>query len=163
MKILFLTHSFNCLTQRLFVELTHCGHDISIEFDINDATSCEAVALFQPDLIIAPYLKRAIPETIWRTHTCFIVHPGIIGDRGPAALDWAIILDRQEWGVTVLQANAEMDAGDIWAAEVFPMRLARKSSLYRHEVVEAATRAVLTAVARFQSGVYKPVPLDYSR
>lgn len=125
--------------------------------------SCEAVALFQPDLIIAPYLKRAIPETIWRKHTCFIVHPGIIGDRGPAALDWAIMLDQQEWGVTVLQANAEMDAGDIWAAEVFPMRLARKSSLYRHEVVEAATRAVLTAVARFQSGVYKPVPLDYSR
>ncbi|MCG7755914.1 MAG: hydrogenase maturation protein [Nitrosomonas sp.] len=163
MKILFLTHSFNCLTQRLFVELTQCGHDISIEFDINDATSCEAVALFQPDLIIAPYLKRAIPETIWRKHTCFIVHPGIIGDRGPAALDWAIMLDRQEWGVTVLQANAEMDAGDIWAAEVFPMRLARKSSLYRHEVVEAATRAVLTAVACFQSGAYKPVPLDYSR
>ena len=163
LKILFLTHSFNCLAQRLFVELTRCGHDISIEFDINDATSCEAVALFQPDLIIAPFLKRAIPETIWRTRTCFIVHPGIAGDRGPSALDWAIMLDRREWGVTVLQANAEMDAGDIWAAEVFPMRLARKSSLYRHEVVDAATRAVLTAVMRFQSGAYQPVPLDYAR
>lgn len=163
LKILFLTHSFNCLTQRLFVELTRCGHDISVEFDINDATSCEAVELFQPDLIIAPFLKRAIAETIWRAHTCFIVHPGIIGDRGPAALDWAIMLDRREWGVTVLQANAEMDAGDIWAAEIFPMRLARKSSLYRHEVVEAATSAVLTAVTRFQSGTYQPIPLDYSR
>jgi putative two-component system hydrogenase maturation factor HypX/HoxX len=163
LKILFLTHSFNCLTQRLLVELTRCGHDLSIEFDINDAVTCEAVELFQPDLIIAPFLKRAIPETIWRQHICFIVHPGIIGDRGPAALDWAIMQDRSEWGVTVLQANAEMDAGDIWAAEVFPLRFTRKSSLYRHEIVEAATAAVLTAVARFQSGAYQPVPLDYSR
>lgn len=163
LKILFLTHSFNCLTQRLFVELTQSGHELSIEFDINDAVTCEAVGLFQPDLIIAPFLKRAIPETVWRNHTCLIVHPGITGDRGPSALDWAIMNDLPEWGVTVLQANAEMDAGDIWAAEVFPMRFAKKSSLYRHEVVEAATRAVLAAVIRFESGVYQPVPLDYSR
>lgn len=163
LKILFLTHSFNCLTQRLFVELTQCGHELSIEFDINDAVTCEAARLFQPDLIIAPFLKRAIPETVWRQHTCFIVHPGIVGDRGPSALDWAIMKDLPEWGVTVLQANAEMDAGDIWATEVFPMRLAKKSSLYRYEVVEAATRAVLAAVMRFESGNYQPVPLDYSR
>ena len=163
MKILFLTHSFNSLTQRLFVELARRGHDITIEFDINDAVTHQAVELFQPDLIIAPFLKRAIAETIWRKHACFIVHPGIIGDRGPSALDWAIMHDRKEWGVTVLQANAEMDAGDIWASEIFPMRFAKKSSLYRHEVVEAATNAVLTAVTRFQSGTFKPIPLDYSR
>jgi len=162
LKILFITHSFNSLAQRLFVELTRWGHDISIEFDINDAVTHQAVELFQPDLIIAPFLKRAIPETIWRKHTCFIVHPGIIGDRGPSALDWTIMHNRQEWGVTVLQANAEMDAGDIWASKTFPMRFARKSSLYRHDVVEAATNAVLTAVARFQSGTFKPIPLDYS-
>lgn len=144
------------------MELTRCGHDISIEFDINDDITREAVDLFQPDLIIAPFLKRAIPESIWRNHTCFVVHPGIIGDRGPSALDWAIMSGQPEWGVTVLQANAEMDAGDIWATEVFAMRFASKSSLYRHEVVNAASRAVLTAVTRFQSGVFAPIPLDYS-
>ncbi len=162
MKILFLTHSFNSLTQRLFVELTHCGHDITIEFDINDAVTMQAVELFQPELIIAPFLKRAIPETIWRKHTCFIVHPGIVGDRGPCALDWAIMNNTPEWGVTVLQANAEMDAGDIWAAETFPMRLTKKGGLYRHEVVEAAVKAVLTAVRRFETGKFKPQPLDYA-
>ena len=144
------------------MELFRCGHDLSIEFDINDSVTQQAVELFQPDLIIAPFLKRAIPEIVWRKVTCFIVHPGIIGDRGPSALDWAIMHGRQEWGVTVLQANAEMDAGDIWAAEKFPMRLARKSSIYRHETTEAATTAVLTAVKRFESGAFKPVPLDCS-
>ncbi|MHB0926617.1 MAG: hydrogenase maturation protein [Gallionellaceae bacterium] len=163
MKILFLAHSFNSLAQRLYIELARRGHEVSIEFDINDAVTAQAVELYRPELIVAPFLKRAIPEAVWRNHTCFVVHPGIVGDRGPSALDWAIMRDCAEWGVTVLQANGEMDAGDIWAAETFPMRLAKKSSLYRNEVVEAAVRAVLAAVERFQSGTFKPTLLDYSR
>lgn len=163
MKILLLTHSFNSLAQRLFIELVRHEHEISIEFDISDAVTIQAVEMYQPTLILAPFLKRAIPETIWRKTPCFIVHPGIVGDRGPSALDWAIMHGYQEWGVTVLQANGEMDAGDIWASDLFPMRLAKKSSLYRHEVVEAAVQSVLTAVARFQSGKYKPLPVDYTR
>ena len=163
MKILFLTHSFNSLAQRLYIELTRRGHEVSIEFDINDAVTAQAVELYRPDLIVAPFLKRAIPEAVWRNHACFVVHPGIVGDRGPSALDWAIMRDCAEWGVTVLQASGEMDAGDIWAAETFPMRLAKKSSLYRNEVVEAAVRAVLAAVERFQSGGFKPQPLDYAK
>ena len=163
MKILFLTHSFNSLAQRLYIELARRGHEVSIEFDINDVVTAQAVELYRPDLIVAPFFKRAIPETVWRNHVCFVVHPGIVGDRGPSALDWSIMRDCAEWGVTVLQANGEMDGGDIWAAETFPMRLAKKSSLYRNEVIEAAVRAVLKAVERSQLGNFTPVPLDYSR
>lgn len=151
MKILFLTHSFNSLAQRLYIELARRGHEVSIEFDINDAVTVQAVELYRPQLIVAPFFKRAIPEAVWRNHVCFVVHPGIVGDRGPSALDWAIMRGVSEWGVTVLQANGEMDAGDIWAAETFPMRLAKKSSLYRNEVIEAAVRAVLAAVERFSN------------
>ncbi len=162
MKILFLTHSFNSLAQRLYVELTQRGHEVSIEFDINDSVAVEAVALFRPDLVIAPFLKRAIPEAVWRERVCLVVHPGIPGDRGPSALDWAIMNGETEWGVTVLQANAVMDGGDIWATRSFPMRAARKSSLYRNEVTEAATAAVLEAVEKFAQGGFTPVPLDYA-
>lgn len=161
MRILFITHTFNSLTQRLYCELTTRGHLVSIEFDIADSVAEEAVALFKPDLIIAPYLRRAIPESIWEMHTCLIVHPGIVGDRGPSALDWAIQEQVSEWGVTVLQAEAEMDAGPIWASETFPMRAAKKSSLYRNEVTEAATRGVLKAVERFAAGGFVPTPLNY--
>ncbi len=152
MKILFLTHSFNSLTQRLFAELTALGHEISVEFDIADSVSEEAVALFQPDLILAPFLKRAIPESIWRQHVCLIVHPGIVGDRGPSSLDWAIQNNEAEWGVTVLQAEAAMDAGPVWATATFPMRQAKKASLYRQEVTDAALCAVKEALARFEHG-----------
>lgn len=156
MRILFLTHSFNSLAQRLFVELTERGHEVSVEFDINDAVSEEAVALFQPDLILAPFLKRAIPESIWREHTCLIVHPGPPGDRGPSSLDWAILNGARTWGVTVLQAEAEMDAGPVWASSTFAMRFASKSSLYRNEVTQAAVDAVLAAVSAAERNETQP-------
>lgn len=162
MRILLLTHSFNSLTQRLFAELRADGHELSVEFDIADSVAEEAVALFAPDLILAPFLKRAVPEAIWRQHLTLIVHPGIVGDRGPSALDWAILNGEAEWGVTVLQAEAEMDAGPIWATRQFPMRAATKASLYRNEVTDAALAAVREAIARmpeWHTHDWQPTPL----
>ncbi len=131
-----------------------------MEFDINVSVALEAVEMFKPHLIVAPYLRRAIPEKIWKNHFCIVLHPGIVGDRGPSALDWAIMNGETEWGVTALQANEEMDAGDIWATACFSMRQARKSSLYRHEVTEAAAEALLKTIQHWEEGNYKPKPLD---
>jgi len=148
-RILFLTRSFNSLAQRLYLELTALGHEVAVEFDISDAVTIEAVEMFRPALIVAPFLKRAIPEAVWSRTVCLVVHPGIVGDRGPSALDWAIAEGEREWGVTVLQAEGRMDAGPVWAAETFAMREATKSSLYRNEVTDGAARALVAAVRRF--------------
>jgi putative two-component system hydrogenase maturation factor HypX/HoxX len=164
MRILLLTRSFNSLTQRLFVALNDDGHALSVEFDIADSVTEEAVALFAPDVVIAPFMKRAIPQSVWRKHLCLIVHPGIVGDRGPSALDWAISDGVATWGVTVLQAEAELDAGPVWATRRFPMRQASKSSLYRNEVTEAAVACVREALSKLAAGT-APVrpPADATR
>ncbi|CAB1370784.1 enoyl-CoA hydratase-related protein [Denitratisoma oestradiolicum] len=158
MRILFLSHSFNSLTQRLWDELSARGHQLSLELDIADAVTEEAVDLFRPDLIVAPFLKRAIPESVWSRLPCLVLHPGIPGDRGPSALDWAIQEGEAHWGVTLLQAEAEMDAGPIWAHAGFPLRRARKSSLYRQEVTEAACAALLEALDCLERGEHPPQP-----
>ncbi len=157
MRILLLAHSFNSLTQRLWIELADRGNEVSLELDVNDAVTNDAVRRWSPDVVIAPFLKRAIPESVWRAVRCLVVHPGIVGDRGPSALDWAVQEHPLRWGVTVLQANAEMDAGDVWAGIEFDMREASKGSLYRNEVTEAAVAAVHTALARIEGGE-QPTP-----
>ncbi|MBI4984759.1 MAG: hydrogenase maturation protein [Rhodocyclales bacterium] len=160
MRVLFLVHGYNSLTQSLHSALAARGHEVSIEFDIADSVAEEAVALFRPDLVVAPYLRRAIPASIWSRMVCLIVHPGIVGDRGPSALDWAIQDGEKAWGVTVLEARAEMDAGPIWATAAFPMRRGKKSSVYRNEVTAAACSAVIEAVDKFAAGNFVPTPLD---
>ncbi len=147
MRILLVAHGFNGLTQRLHAELRADGHEVSFEYDIADSVTEEAVALWQPELLIAPFMKRRIPESVWSRLPCLVVHPGPPGDRGPAALDWAVLDGAREWGVTVLQANGDYDAGPVWAAEGFALREATKSSLYRREVTSAAVRAVRAALA----------------
>jgi putative two-component system protein, hydrogenase maturation factor HypX/HoxX len=156
MRILLLTHAFNSLTQRLWAELQAAGHELSIEFDIADAVTEEAVALFRPGLVVAPYLRRAIPASVWQRVRCLVVHPGIVGDRGPSALDWALQEGESSWGVTVLQAEAEMDAGPVWASVEFPLRAAKKASIYRNELTAAAVQAVLRAIERIAGGTFQP-------
>jgi putative two-component system protein, hydrogenase maturation factor HypX/HoxX len=158
MRILLLVHSFNSLSQRLYIELQRDGHELSVELDIHDDITCEAVELFQPELVLAPFLKRAIPASVWQRLPCLIVHPGPPGDGGPAALDWAILRGVDRWGVTVLQAEAAMDAGPVWASEEFVMRTARKSSLYRNEVTDAAVTAVRSAISRYEAGERPAAP-----
>lgn len=64
------------------------------------------------------------------------------------------------WGVTVLEAEAEMDAGPVWASVNFPMRPATKSSRYRREVTDAAVEAVTMALARVEGRNHGPVCRD---
>ncbi|MEU8896449.1 hydrogenase maturation protein [Nocardia sp. NPDC048505] len=163
LRILLVASAFNSLTQRVHTELRDRGHHVGVELALGDDPLRAGVARFQPDLILAPMLTRAIPEDIWTEHTVLIVHPGPKGDRGPSSLDWAISTGAPDWGVTVLQAVAEMDAGPIWASVPFPVAPVGKSALYRNEVADAALTAVLLAVRRFESGTFVPEPLDYGR
>ncbi|WP_455361451.1 enoyl-CoA hydratase-related protein [Streptomyces sp. SYSU K21746] len=156
MHILLVASAFNSLTQRVHAELGDRGHTVAVELALPDGSLPQAVRRHEPELIVAPMLRTAIPREVWSAYTCLIVHPGPLGDRGPSSLDWAIHENAGQWGVTVLQANAEMDAGDVWASVACPVPPVAKSDLYRNEVSDAALTAVLLAVERFATGTYTP-------
>lgn len=163
MKILFIVSSHNGLSQRAWCELTAKEHEVKVQVATSDKAMHDAVDNFMPDLILAPFLKKAIPNSIWKNHTCLIVHPGIKGDRGPSSLDWAIMRESQEWGVTIIEADEEMDAGDIWSSNNFKMQSTSKSNLYRHEITNAALKGILDAVEKFELGTFLPEKLDYNK
>lgn len=162
-RILLMVSAYNSMTQRFHVELADMGYFVSIELALNDEVMEEAVDLFQPDIIVAPFLKRAIPNHIWQKHLCIIIHPGIKGDRGPSSIDWAILNNETEWGVTALQADWEMDAGDIWSSVNFPMEGETKSQLYRGKVAQAAISCIKQTLSNFTNPNYQPSPLDYTK
>jgi putative two-component system protein, hydrogenase maturation factor HypX/HoxX len=151
-RILFLVTAHNSLSQRALIELEELGHRVDVAVVDSAAAMEAAVDRHRPELIVCPMLKKLIPESIWSEHRCLIVHPGPMGDRGASSLDWAIELGMEEWGVTVLEANGDFDAGDVWATRTFPMRETGKSSLYRHEVRRAAVDALVEAVTKVMAG-----------
>ncbi|WP_407285586.1 hydrogenase maturation protein [Streptomyces sp. BP-8] len=158
MRILLIAGAFNSLTQRVHAELGDGGHQVRVELVTRETPLLEVVRRHSPELIVAPMLKTAVPREVWSAYTCLIVHPGPVGDRGPSSVDWAVHLGADRWGVTVLQANDEMDAGDVWAAVDCLVPRVGKSDLYRNEIADAAVEAVLRAVDRVASGSHRPQP-----
>lgn len=156
MKILFLTTAFNGMAQRAWIELDRLDHQVKVQIAHNGEVMKAAVEEFQPNLILAPFLKKKIPASIWQNYMCWIIHPGIKGDRGSSSLDWAILREEKEWGVTLLQAVEKMDAGPVWAEKKFPMRSGTKASLYRNEVTQAAMAGLLESLDKLQHSSFQP-------
>ena len=98
LRILFLVSAHNGLSQRAWIALTELGHEVTVAV-VDSAGAMEAaVGEHDPELIVCPFLKTMIPESIWAKHRCLIVHPGPKGDRGPSSLDWAIELGAPSGG-----------------------------------------------------------------
>jgi putative two-component system protein, hydrogenase maturation factor HypX/HoxX len=161
MRVLLVSSAFNSLTQRIQCELRERGHTVPVEVAPGrNGVTAGAVDGHDPDLVVAPMLTSALPHAVHSRRTCLIVHPGPPGDRGPSSLDRAVQEGRTRWGVTVLQAVEELDAGPVWASSDCVLPECGKSDLYRGEVSDAAVRAVLTAVERFASGCFTPRSLS---
>ncbi|RGP67031.1 sensor hoxx [Fusarium longipes] len=174
MKILFLCTAHNSLSQQLYLRLCQT-HTVTVEYALSDKAMIEAASLAQPDIIICPFLTSAVPSEVFENYLTLIIHPGPPGDAGPSALDWVLMGDdgtvsdpaellktqswnqtgRSHWGVTVLQAVAEMDAGPVWAFEQFKIDInepgTTKATLYRDRVTQAAITAALAALNRITS------------
>jgi len=158
LKILLLVSAFNSLTQRVYCSLKESGHVISVQFCNDDESMENSVEEFNPEIIFSPYLIKKVPKSIWQKIPVIVIHPGPLGDRGASSLDWAVFKDEPTWGVTALQANDEMDAGDIWATKIFNMRKSSKASHYRSEVSDIALSLVEEVLEKFSSGNFTPNP-----
>ena len=168
LDILLIYDAFNSMSQRAFGLCTELGHRVqamvySEEKTLEILNSSQAV-----DVIVCPFLTKILPKTIYAHPLvpCLIIHPGIAGDRGVSSLDWALFQQKETWGVTILQADADVDVGPIYATQNFSLRRQlgdslTKSSVYRKECIPAAMACLEEALLRVQRG-QKGTPLDYS-
>ncbi len=164
LNIILLSSAFNGLTQRAWLELREAGHSPSVVLFTDEQAVCEQIEHSAADLVICPFLKDRVPQALWSNteRPVVIIHPGIVGDRGASALDWAITNELPSWGVTALQAVEEMDAGPVWATCEFNLPAGlRKSELYNGRVSDAAIRCIREVVEKFIEG-FQPVALDYA-
>ncbi|MGP6423819.1 hydrogenase maturation protein [Pseudomonas pharyngis] len=164
LNIILLSSAFNGLTQRAWLELRQAGHSPSVVLFTDETAVCEQIENSGADLVICPFLKDRVPHALWSNpqRPVVIIHPGIVGDRGASALDWAIMRELPSWGVTALQAVEEMDAGPVWATCEFNLPTGlRKSELYNGRVSDAAIRCIREVVEKFIDG-FVPVALDYN-
>jgi putative two-component system hydrogenase maturation factor HypX/HoxX len=158
MKITLLISTFNSTSQLAYTYLKELGHSVDVVYAISDAQMRTEVDAFEPELIIAPFLKKFVPADIFNNYPTFILHPGVRGDKGAYSLDNALREEKKEWGVVYLRANGEFDGGDIYAEQHFAMRKSYKASLYRNEVNQASLAALKELLINLQDKNFSPIP-----
>ena len=157
MKILLIISSFNSLSQSVYCKLQELEHKVFIKFAISKELMIEAVEEINPDIVFCPFLKQFIPSEIFENYPTFVLHPGIIGDRGHNSLDNAINDEVKQWGVVILKANEVLDGGDIYAQSNFIMREeSSKASIYRNEVTQATLKALKQFLQNYQNKDFIP-------
>ena len=142
MKITLLITTFNSLSQLTYTYLKDKNYKVDIVYAINNPQMIKEVEKFEPDIIFCPYLKKFIPKEIFEKYPTFILHPGIIGDRGAYSLDNVVRQGLKRWGVTILKASSEYDSGDVYVTREFDVISKTKAGIYRNEVKEATLEAI---------------------
>ena len=165
-----LRHRFQFLL-RVMVNLKQNGfnvNEVKLGLKTNDMVELasswakDATGNMKPDVIICPLMKTRIPPELYENVLTLVVHPGPPGDRGASALDWCVYLQKSEWGVTVVEAHEDFDAGNVWGYELFPVaKNDTKSSIYRNQVQKSAINSILDALKNIkenhdQSGSFIP-------
>ncbi|CAM2761887.1 enoyl-CoA hydratase-related protein [Skermania piniformis] len=157
--VLFLVTAVDGLTQRAALALREMGHTVRVVVvsDTDDLTQAMAAADFE--LIICPYPTVTVPEPIRRRYPTVGLYPGPPGDRGLSSLDWALMNGETTWGVTAFAAGAGSAEGPVLAARSFGIGVARKSSIYKGPVADAAVECVREVVAGFTDPEFRPMSL----
>jgi len=160
MKILLLCTAFNSQTQAVYTWLEDRGEELAVSYAIDEKQILEEIERFSPELILCPFLKRYLPESIYAHYPTYIFHPGPIGDRGPNALEYALQSHTKRWGLVILRANKFYDGGDIYAQQDFNVRDTYKASLYRQEIVQASLLALEKFFVNLQNDTKTPQLLN---
>jgi putative two-component system protein, hydrogenase maturation factor HypX/HoxX len=167
MRVLLLVSAFNGLSQRTWCALREAGHDVGVLLVTGAQDVIAGVRAAQPELILCPHLTDPVPAEVWQHWRTIVIHPGPVGDHGPAPLDRAIAEGVPGWGVTAMQVHGEMTgdqvcAGPIWATRTFAMPAAppRKSALYHGPVADAALECAFEVLDKAADPAFQPVQID---
>ena len=170
MKILLFTSTHNGLCQRAYAELVERGHSVAIQAAQSDAAMEAAAAYFQPQLIIAPFLNKAVPASILEKYTVIMMRPDIRVNRGSFSRKGTISDNCQNWRVTVLDSTSEKDTAAMnWCSYSLKMQLDNKTSFFQHHVAQAAVQDILKAVEKLElknlipSSLYSKTALQKGR
>lgn len=126
------------------------------------ALVCEEL---QPDIALVVGCRIMIPESIYTVPPlgALAVHDSLLPDyRGFAPLNWSIINDEEETGVTLFYLNPLMDGGDIVGQKRIPIERDETGPQLYEKVCRATVELVLECWPLLAEGVAERTSQDYS-
>ena len=121
----------------------------------------DGLATLAPDLIVVAAYGKILPRALLDLppHGCINVHASLLPrHRGAAPIQWAILADDAESGVTIMAMNEAMDAGDILLTRTTPIGPDDTAATLGDRLARLGAVAIGDAIDGLAAGAITPVP-----
>jgi methionyl-tRNA formyltransferase len=128
---------------------------------LRDPAFQSALAALAPDLIVVAAYGKILPRAILELppRGCINVHASLLPrHRGAAPVTWALLAGDAATGVTIMQMNEEMDAGDVLLARAIPIAADETGGSLTTKLAALGAAALGDALDGLRAGTVRPVP-----
>lgn len=115
----------------------------------------------QPDLIAVAAFGQILPKSILELPRfgCLNVHTSLLPKyRGAAPIQWAILNDETETGVTIMKMDAGLDTGDILTQQVTPILAEDNAETLHDRLAQLGAELLVRTIPDFVAGKIQPRP-----
>lgn len=117
----------------------------------------------QPDLIAVAAFGQILPKSILELPRCgcLNVHTSLLPKyRGAAPIQWAILNDEPETGVTIMKMDAGLDTGDILTQRATPIRPDDNAETLHDRLALIGAKLLVETIPDYATGKIQPRPQD---
>jgi methionyl-tRNA formyltransferase len=114
-----------------------------------------------PDLIVVAAYGQILPRAILDLprYGCLNVHASLLPKyRGAAPIQWAILEDQKETGVTIMKMDEGMDTGDMLATVATPISPEDNASTIHDRLAKLGADLLVRTIPDHIAGKIKPLP-----
>jgi methionyl-tRNA formyltransferase len=130
-----------------------------------DAEFVNSLAALAPDLIVVAAYGQILPQSILGLPRfgCVNVHASLLPKyRGAAPIQWAILNNEPETGVTIMQMSAGLDTGDILTQKATPIAPDETAAELHERLAMLGGELLVNMLPRYAAGAIAPIPQDNS-
>jgi len=126
-----------------------------------NADFVDALRQIHPDLIVVVAYGQILPPSILEIPQfgCLNVHTSLLPKyRGAAPIQWAILNNEPETGVTIMRMDAGLDTGDILAQTPTPISSGDNAETLHDRLAKLGAELIGPTIREYVAGRIKPVP-----
>ncbi|MGH7972998.1 MAG: methionyl-tRNA formyltransferase [Limisphaerales bacterium] len=126
-----------------------------------DEVFVETIRQLNPDLIVVVAYGQILPQSLLDVPRfgCMNVHTSLLPKyRGAAPIQWAILHDEPETGVTIMKMDAGLDTGPILTQAPTPIRPTDTSESLHDRLAILGAELLLRTIPQFVAGGTHPQP-----
>jgi methionyl-tRNA formyltransferase len=128
-----------------------------------DAWFVSNLAALAPDLIVVAAYGQILPQSILDLPRfgCVNVHASLLPKyRGAAPIQWAILNNDAETGVTIMKMSASLDTGDILTQKATPIGPEETTAELHDRLALLGAELLISTLPEYAAGAIVPKPQD---